>query len=191
MEEIPVSNVFTDNIPSKDFRIRGEKVILRPIQPSDTDNALLWRNDPEVVKNYIYRKPVTKEDHENWLENQVNKGLVHQFIITVIETGEDIGSVYIQHYEPDNNKAESGIYMGSNSSSYGHGYGSEAVILIKEYAFNILKLHKLIARVLSYNVASKRLHEKAGYQEEACLKEELFIDGKYHDLLLYGVINEN
>jgi RimJ/RimL family protein N-acetyltransferase len=43
--------------------------------------------------------------------------------------------------------------------------------------------------VLAYNVASLKLHEKAGYNKEAYLKDELFIEGKYEDLVLFGAIN--
>jgi RimJ/RimL family protein N-acetyltransferase len=38
-------------------------------------------------------------------------------------------------------------------------------------------------------MASLKLHEKAGYLKEAYLKDELFIEGKYEDLVLFGAIN--
>ncbi len=46
------------------------------------------------------------------------------------------------------------------------------------------------ARVLAYNSASTRLHEKTGYTKEAYLREEVFIDGRYEDLILFGVLEQ-
>lgn len=172
----------------KDLIIKGRQIYLRPITADDTGMTVRWRNKPAVVQNFIYRRPVTQKDHEEWLANKVFKGFVHQFIICRNEDGAPLGSVYLQNFEEEHKRAESGIYLGEEQT-YRKGIGTEAVCLIVDYAFGTLGLHKLSARVLAYNTASRRLHEKAGYAQEAYLKEELFLDGKYEDLILFGVIN--
>ena len=65
----------------KDIRIDGEQIYFRPITVEDTDMVLRWRNGEKVVQNFIYREPISKEEHLSWLENKVNTGLVQQFII--------------------------------------------------------------------------------------------------------------
>lgn len=172
----------------KDLSIRGEQVYLRPITVEDTDMAVRWRNMPNVVENFIYRKPISREVHLSWLENKVFKGLVHQFVICRNEGDRPLGIVYLQNFEEKNRKAESGIYIGEEQA-YGKGIGTEAIKLLCGYAFETLGMHKVVARVLAYNIASIRVHEKAGYVREAYLREELFIDGKYEDLILLGAIN--
>jgi UDP-4-amino-4,6-dideoxy-N-acetyl-beta-L-altrosamine N-acetyltransferase len=168
--------------------IEGNNIYLRPITVEDTDMVLSWRNKKEVVENFIYRKPITREEHLNWLATKVDKGLVHQFIVCLKEDDRPIGSVYLQHFEEENKKAESGIFLGDESIK-GKGIGTESVALLKNYAFETLGLHKLMARVLAYNTASLRLHEKAGYTKEAYLKDELFIEGKFEDLVMFGAIS--
>jgi UDP-4-amino-4,6-dideoxy-N-acetyl-beta-L-altrosamine N-acetyltransferase len=168
--------------------IEGNNIYLRPITVEDTDMVLSWRNKKEVVENFIYRKPITREEHLNWLATKVDKGLVHQFIVCLNEYNRPVGSVYLQHFDEENKKAESGIFMGDESIK-GKGIGTEAIVLLKNYAFETLGLHKLMARVLAYNAASLRLHEKAGYIKEAYLKDELFIEGKFEDLVLFGAIS--
>jgi UDP-4-amino-4,6-dideoxy-N-acetyl-beta-L-altrosamine N-acetyltransferase len=168
--------------------IEGNNIYLRPITVEDTDMVLSWRNKKEVVENFIYRKPITREEHLNWLATKVDKGLVHQFIVCLNEDNRPVGSVYLQHFDEENKKAESGIFMGDESIK-GKGIGTEAIVLLKNYAFETLGLHKLMARVLAYNAASLRLHEKAGYIKEAYLKDELFIEGKFEDLVLFGAIS--
>ena len=73
--------------------------------------------------------------------------------------------------------------------AYGKGIGTEAAKLILAYGFETLGLHKVISKVLAYNQASVRMNENAGYKQEAYLKDELFLDGKYEDLILFGAVN--
>ena len=149
-----------------------------------------WRNQPVVVENFIYRKPVSREDHINWLENKVFKGLVHQFIVCRNEDDLPLGSIYLQNFEEENRKAEWGIYLGEEQA-YGKGIGTEAAKLLLNYAFEELGMHKVVSRVLAHNQASIRMNEKAGYVKEAYLKDELFLDGQFEDLIFFGAINPN
>lgn len=172
----------------KDLIIRGEQVYLRPITVEDTDMAVRWRNKETVVKNFIHREPVTRENHINWLENKVFRGLVHQFIICRNEDDMPLGSIYLQNFEEEHKKAEWGIYIGEEAA-YGKGIGTEAAKLVLNYAFEELGMHKVMSRVLAANKASLRMNEKAGYHREAYLQDELLLEGKYEDLVLFGAIN--
>ena len=55
----------------KDLKIHGQQIYLRPITIADTDDIVRWRNEKKVVENFIYRKPVSKEEHLNWMEKKV------------------------------------------------------------------------------------------------------------------------
>ena len=171
-----------------DYRIYGERIYLRPIAAEDTDMVLEWRNSKAVVGNFIYRKPITKGEHIDWLKNKVDKGLVHQFIICDNVENTPYGCVYMQHLDEENNKAESGIFLGEDKKR-SKGIGTEAAKMALDYCFRQLNVHKVVARVPAFNKASLRMHEKAGYIQEAYLKDELYIDGKYEDLVLFGAVN--
>lgn len=172
----------------KDLRIEGSQIYLRPITIEDTDNVVRWRNDRKIVENFIYRKNISREEHLNWLHNKVEAGQVIQFIICDRQTDKPLGSIYLQNFNEESRQAEEGIFLGEEEA-YGRGIGTEAAELVLKYAFETLKLHKLTARVLSYNQGSRKMHEKAGYVMESYLKDELFLNGKYEDLIFYGAIN--
>ena len=174
----------------EDLRIQGQQIYLRPITVQDTELVVGWRNQEQVVRNFIYRKPVTIDDHMSWIENKVATGHVHQFVVCLCDDDTPVGSVYLQKFEEENRKAESGVFLG-NADIKGKGIGTEAVMLLVKYGFDVLGLHKIVARVLAYNSASIRLHEKAGYVQEAYLKDELFLDGRFEDLIFFGAINPN
>lgn len=169
-------------------RIIGEKIYLRHITANDTDEILKIRNSESVVKNFIYRKPITVEEHLNWLNNKVFKGDVVQFVICDLDNDTIYGSAYLQHFNNDNLSAESGIFL--LDKCVGRGIGSEAYKLLIKYSFEVLKLHKVRARVLSFNDASIKLHLKSGYTQEAYFKDELILDGKYVDEVFFGIINQ-
>lgn len=171
----------------KNMRLEGKTVYLRPITREDTDAVLSWRNSKEVVDNFIYRKHISKEEHMDWLENKVFKGSVHQFIICAIEDDEPLGSAYMQHFDEEGKKAEWGLFLNA-SRAHGRGVGTETGNLILEYAFDRLGLHKLTSRVLACNKPCVRMNEKLCFKQEAYLREELLINGKYEDLILYGAL---
>ena len=91
------------------FRIRGEKIYLRPITAEDTERVLAWRNAPDVVKNFIYREKISREEHMDWLENKVFRGAVHQFVICAAADDTPLGSVYIQNFDEVHRRAEWGL----------------------------------------------------------------------------------
>lgn len=171
----------------KTMRIEGETIYLRPIRVEDTKDVLCWRNSPEVVHNFIYKKPITVQEHMNWLEHKVFTGDVHQFIICRIEGDTPIGSVYIQNFDEGNNKAEWGLFLDTDKTR-SKGVGTEVGKMILDYAFYQLGLHKLHSRVLAYNKPCIRMNEKLGFCQEAYLREDLLINGKYEDLILYGAL---
>lgn len=172
----------------KDLIVRGEQVYLRPITLEDTDRVVRWRNEKRVVENFIYRKPVTREDHLKWMVDKVGKGLVHQFIICRNADDMPLGSIYLQNIDEENKKGEWGIFLGEEAA-YGKGIGTEAGKLIIRYSFRGLGLHKVYGRILAKNSASLRMAENTGCVREAYLRDELYLDGKYEDLVIIAMID--
>ena len=167
--------------------IVGEKIYLRPMQVEDTDLILSWRNADIVKKNFIYQKDLTREQHLNWIHEKVEKGEVIQFIVCDKETDKPLGSTYLQHFEREHHKAEWGIFLAEEAC--GKGIGSQAAELTKKYAFEVCKLHKVFGRILAFNEASIRIQQKAGFQKEAYLKDDVLINGKYQDVILMAALS--
>jgi len=61
-----------------------------------------------------------------------------------------------------------------------------------DYAFNVLKMHKVIAGAVKENIGSSKLFEKSGFQLEGVKKEEFKFKNRFLDVLYYGKIkNKN
>lgn len=174
---------------SKKMNIEGQRIFLRPITMEDTALIVKWRNEERVRSNFIYQALFTKEGHENWMRTKVESGEVVQFIICLKESGRPVGSVYFRDIDPLNKKAEYGIFIGEADCA-GKGIGSETAKLAVLYARDELKLHKLMLRVFADNVGAVKSYQKAGFVQEAHLKDEFLQNGCYRDMLLMAVIFE-
>jgi RimJ/RimL family protein N-acetyltransferase len=119
----------------------------------------------------------------------VETGKVVQMMICEIATGQPVGSVYIRDIDKTHNKAEYGIFIGEDSAR-GKGYGTAAAKLMICYCFEELMLHRLFLRVYAENSRAIRSYEKAGFEKEAYLRDDVFVDGVYKDIILMGIVNK-
>lgn len=169
--------------------LEGKDIILRLMNEEDTDYIVKWRNSDFVRRNFIYQKPFSKEGHQHWIKTMVDTGKVVQFIICTKE-GCPIGSVYLRDINKIDHKAEYGIFIGEKDA-LGKGYGTQAAKLLVAYAFEQMGLHKVMLRLLADNKRAYRSYEKAGFVQEGYLKDEVYLEGSYKDVIYMAVINQN
>lgn len=171
-----------------EYRDDKSGIYLRKMTYEDTDNIVAWRNSDSVRGNFIFQALFTRESHENWIKTMIDTGKVVQMMICECETGRAVGSVYIRDIDPAHQKAEYGIFIGAEDAR-GKGYGTAAAKLMIRYSFEELKLHRLFLRVYAENQQAIRSYEKAGFIKEAFLHDDVFVNGKFRDIVLMGIIN--
>lgn len=163
-------------------------IYLRPIMEEDTDDVLRWRNSAEVKKYFICQDDITREEHLAWLENQVKRGKVIQFIIVERETERSVGSVYLRDIDRTHNKAEYGIFIGEEDAK-SKGYGTAAARQMITYAFEEEKIHRIYLRVYEDNLRAISSYEKAGFRREGQLIDDVYVNGKYHNIVWMAIVN--
>ena len=171
-------------------RLIGKQIYLRPITISeeDTNNIIRWRNSDVVRPFFIYQKPFTVEGHLKWLESEIFSGKGYQFIIHRVEDDKPIGCSYLRDLDTECRKAEYGVFIGEESEK-GKGIGTESLGLVMQFSFKELGLHKLFARAFANNPASINSFLKNGFEQEAYLKDEVFVNGEYRDVVFLAKIN--
>lgn len=172
----------------KEYRDEKVGIYLRPMTYDDTECIVRWRNSDNVRKNFIYQALFTKESHESWIKTMVETGKVVQMMICEISGNKAVGSVYVRDIDAIHHKAEYGIFIGEDNAR-GKGYGTAAAKLMIRYCFEELKLHRLFLRAYADNMQAIRSYEKAGFVKEACLREDVCIEGEYKDIILMGILN--
>ena len=79
-----------------------------------------------------------------------------------------------------------GYWMGQAHA--GRGYMTSGVRLIAHYAFETLRLRRIEAACVPYNIASTKVLEKVGFQREGYARQYLCIDGAWQDHLLFALL---
>ena len=70
------------------------------------------------------------------------------------------------------------------------GYGSEAISLMKEYAFNRLGMHQLYCSVIVDNTMSVKLFKAAGFKQIGVRKDWCFRNGYFLDVIEFQFLNQ-
>lgn len=141
---------------------QGKQIYLRPMEMTDTEKIVNWRNQDWVRRNFIYQEPFTVEGHMHWIRTQVEPGNAVQFIICTKQNNRPIGSVYLRDIDREQGTAEYGIFIGEEDA-LGCGYGTAAAKEALVYAFTKLQLNKVYLRFLADNIRAGKSYERAGF----------------------------
>jgi len=102
------------------------------------------------------------------------------FTIYELTSGRPIGNCDIHNLDVRNRRAELGILIGE-ADARGKGYGTEAMRLLTDYAFNVLNLHSLMLWTYEYNVAGQRCYAKVGFREIGRRRASRWHAGRFWD----------
>lgn len=169
----------------------GDRIILREYRKEDLPYMRRWVNDPEITQflsNNIFLYPHTMSTTESFLNSMIDGSSgMKGFIIAHKDSEEYIGQIDLIKIDWINRIGTIGIVIG-NPDKLGKGYGTEAIKLIQEFAFNKLNLHKLDLEVRENNERAIRCYIKCGFVIKGRIRQNCFIDGKYTDTLFMGIL---
>lgn len=158
--------------------------LLRPWRASDAESLARNADDREVWRNMRDRfpHPYTLKDAKAWLAFVATVPPGTNFAIEV--EGEAVGGI---SFEPLADVfrvgAEIGYWLGK--PHWGRGITTEAVRAVSEHVFRHFSFIRLQASVFSWNPASARVLEKAGYLLEATNRRAMIKEGEIGDRWLY------
>lgn len=154
-------------------RLRTEsRDFLEPWEP-------LWPNDAHTLKRY-------KEHLARYIEGRKN-GLFFVFFVFSNETNNLIGGISLGNIKRNVvQSGEIGYWCGKKYS--GHGFMHESLELMIAFAFQQLKLHRLVAAAIPTNIRSIALLEKCGFAREGLMRACVKIHGDWQDHYLYSLL---
>ncbi|MDF2890108.1 MAG: N-acetyltransferase [Clostridia bacterium] len=167
--------------------LKGEKIHFKALNTSDAQEIHSYASDEEVSRFIGWPLMKTLDETHNYIEEMIRReaACTHLYASIVLKsTQKIIGTAMIFNFDREAKHAEIGYVF--HSSHWGKGYGTETVALMNDFAFDLLKLHKLHARVVEANVGSIRVLEKNSFELEGRLKDYHFIEGSYYDSMLLG-----
>jgi ribosomal-protein-alanine N-acetyltransferase len=172
-------------------RLVGPTVYLRLLEMSDCgERYLTWLRDPEVNRfletRWVEQTESTIKDFVTEMRRGPDNYL---FGIVLVETERHIGNIKVGAVNHIHKHCEVGYFIGDREM-WGKGIATEAISLATQFAFERLELHRCAAVVDVDNPASARALERVGYKREGTLREKLFMDERWNDQFMFGILRE-
>ena len=80
-----------------------------------------------------------------------------------------------------------GIVIGEKEY-WSKGYGTDTVRALLRFAFEQMNLNRVELGTFDFNERAQACYRKCGFVEEGRRREDRFIDGRYHDLVIMGIL---
>ena len=144
---------------------------------SETSRYLLWspHESPRYTKKYL-----------SFIQSAYRNETFYDFALVDKETGKMIGTCGFTSFDLQNNSAEIGYVL--HPDFWGKGFAKEAVMRLMTFGFAELRLHRMTAKIMTQNAASKRVAEKCGMRHEAHRIEAMLIKGTYETIDEYAIL---
>ncbi|MDO4283621.1 MAG: GNAT family protein [Clostridia bacterium] len=167
-------------------KLVGEKVYLSPRNVEDYECFTEWLNDFETT-DYIGKSNhlVTLASEKEYLEKHLNDE--GTFYIVELDNDKLLGTIGIEEIDYIRRTGTLGIFIGDKEAR-SKGYGSEAIMLILDYAFHYLNLHNIKLDVFEFNKRALACYQKCGFQECGKRREAYFLNGKYYDVISMDIL---
>ena len=105
------------------------------------------------------------------------------------DDGQAVGGIgLIPGTDVDRVSAEVGYWLGR--AVWGRGLATRAVRSLTAWTFATFDVTRLFATPFSFNPASARVLEKAGWRREGVLRNAVVKEGRVADLLVYAITRE-
>lgn len=169
--------------------LTGKSIYLKALEPGDlSPEYFQWLNDPGVCEfNSHAVFPNSMKVMREYLERIDGSRKEVVFAILSRKNDVHIGNIALQAIDWIARSAEFAILIG-NKKYFGKGIGFEAGSLLIEYAFERLNLRRIHCGTHQDNQGMRKLAEKLGMKEEGRRREALYKNGKYADLIEYGLV---
>ena len=160
--------------------------MLRPLEESDLELILSWRNAPTVRQAMFTQHEISWDEHQAWFRNVQEDDTKRWFLFLDHENVPSavVGFVSIEQVQK---LAFWGFYTDPDAKQ---GTGVRMSLDALDKAFFELRLRKLNAEVLASNPRSIGMHKKIGFIEEGRFRDHFF-DGKSNvDVVRFGIFHE-
>lgn len=169
--------------------IEGLKVRLRGLELADAETIHKNWNSIELRTYLASRTPNSVDEERDFIKGSWNSKKSGNLLFGIETLAEKklIGTIDFHRLWSQNVSAEVGIAIWEPVER-SKGYGTEAMLLLSFYAFEIIGYHRLQLHVIGFNKRGITAYKKAGYKEVGVLREADFIYNKYHDMVLMELL---
>ncbi len=145
---------------------QAARLALRQMDLGDLDDMARLLGDPQVMRHYP--RPKDRAEARGWIEwnrRLYDKHGYGLWLLTLRGNGAFVGDCGLT---PQSVAGQVDVELGYHvrAELWGKGYATEAAAACRDWARDVLGLHRLIAIIDPHNLASQRVASKVGLAEE-------------------------
>lgn len=169
--------------------LETERLLLRAMRVSDAPDMFEYAKDPEVTQYLLWRPHADVGYTRSYLEylgGRYRVGGCYEW--AVVHKGEQrmIGTCGFARIDTAHNCAELGYVL--NPAYHGQGLMHEAATRVLRFGFRVLGLHRIEARHMLGNEASRHVMERLGMQFEGVKRQSMLVKGAYRDIATCAIL---
>jgi len=117
---------------------------------------------------------------------QKKSGMPDSIVFAIHFENRVAGSCALKTIRWFNRKAELSLFLDPDFQK--KGIGSKALLALMKHAFFSMNFYRLEAEIIEYNQPALTLIRKLEFIEEGRLRQAKYFDGKYYDILRFGIL---
>ena len=167
----------------------GKRVYLRALEKEDLIYIRKWSNDHEIRKLTGEVVSMSQADADKFLERVYSDNTREWFVIVVKENDRVIGETGLLRMFPAWRTTDISIIIGEKEA-WGKGYGTEAILLLLDYAFRCLNFHRVAIGVVGFNKRAISFWKKIGFKKEGVQRDGYYYNHKYFDFVMMSILED-
>ena len=159
------------------------RLLLRRMKKTDYRDMYEYACDPCVTKFLTWlphTSPAYTMRYLAYVATRYRAGEFYDWAVVFREDQKMIGTCGFTSFSYDHNSGEIGYVL--NPAYWGRGIAAEAVRAVMQFGFLTLNLHRIEAKFIMGNDASRRVMEKAGMTFEGFQRDAMYIQGEYRTI---------
>lgn len=171
------------------FWRKGKKTMLCPLEMSDAPVLYRGINNPDAYSFLYSTNPKSLGFEEEWITSQKKPRTDDITVGICTLEGILIGTMGLHRINLIHGTAVTGSVI-FDEQHRNQGLGTDAKMVLLDYAFNILGLCLIESRVIGFNDRSSAYSKKCGYVVEARLRNRFYRFGQRHDEIILSVVRD-
>ena len=191
-----MSNPIAPTLIELPSELRGSRVLLRPYRGDDAEQVFAAidesRDHLRPWVNWVDNNRTVDEVRDYCIRSQASWLLRTELVLGIFDvvSGRYLGGTGLLDPDWELRAFEIGYWL--RVSAVGHGYATESIRLLADFALSRLQARRVTLRCDARNDASRRVAERAGFVLESRLRNVLMApDGSVSDDLVYAVVPED
>lgn len=166
-----------------------DRLLISIMEKSDIEELRIFHNEDSTLLKLTDTNHISELQQEKWFSFISLSNTSKRYTVRLRKNKSLVGIFRLDRIDHLNKS----VYVGADivKDMRRKGYGKEMYNYFFEYLFNNQGFNRLGLETLCDNVPAITLYEKLGFKREGQQKEAIFRNGKYHDLIIMGILFKN